>query len=203
MKGNKRTCADNRIGLERTAKASQRDSGSSQREEPESQEGWATGEPEEVCCHSDQCGLFFFWLPLLHASHVLGSGCHDNSTTPVSHSAEIGSEKKRNQTEWKGTESGMIRVWKKGMEKFAFLVLGSFQHVVVNFYFLSWFRMLSGAFKVSFSLIHVTSRLLYLHKWQNVFKDILMVDNHIFPAISSSFPAVCVFLIASLCCGPC
>lgn len=57
--------------------------------------------PEEVCCHSDRCGLFFFWLPLLHAGHVLGSGCHDNPTTPVSHTAVTGRERETDKTEGK------------------------------------------------------------------------------------------------------
>lgn len=59
---------------------------------PVSQEGRAAEDPEEVCCHSERCGLFFFWLPLLHAGHVLGCGNHDNPTTLVSHTAEIESE---------------------------------------------------------------------------------------------------------------
>lgn len=97
---------DNQSRLDRRAKAPQRKcSGSNQWEGPVSQEGWATEDPEEVCCHSDQCGLFFFWLPLLHAGHILGSGYHDNSTTLVSHIAEIESERKRSHTEDK---SGMI-----------------------------------------------------------------------------------------------
>lgn len=80
----------------------------SKRERPVSQEGWAAEDPEEVCCHSDQCGLFFFWLPLLHAGHVLGSGYHDKPTTPVSHIAEkeSGSERRRDQT-------GRVGRWKK------------------------------------------------------------------------------------------
>ncbi|XP_035764910.1 tyrosine-protein phosphatase non-receptor type 4 [Neolamprologus brichardi] len=57
-------------------------------------------DPEEVCCHSDQCGLFFFWLPLQHAGHILGSGCHDNPNTPVGHIAEKEKDGEQRNREW-------------------------------------------------------------------------------------------------------
>lgn len=38
--------------------------------------------PEEVCCHGDQCGLFFFWMRL-NTGLILDAGYRDNPTTPM------------------------------------------------------------------------------------------------------------------------
>lgn len=120
--------------------------GSNQRAGPVSRKGWAAEDPEEVCCHSDQCGLFFFWLPLLHAGHVLGSGYHDNPTTPVSHIAEIESEREKPN---RGREEQRVGRWwfqKTEMENVSLSLYWHWsplmlsvvlQHVRVNFYFTS------------------------------------------------------------------
>lgn len=100
-------------------------------EKPEAQEGWAAEDPEEVCCHSDQCGLFFFWLPLLHEHHVLGSGNHNNPTTPVSHIAEKESKREKARPT-RGRESGTIKTRNGGSKFVLFWCLHFYFNMFVN-----------------------------------------------------------------------
>lgn len=61
--------------------------------------------PEEVCCHGDQCGLFFFWIPLccMQATYWdLVAMTTPPPTTPVSHIAEIERTEEPNREKWDG-----------------------------------------------------------------------------------------------------
>lgn len=91
-----RMCADKRGRWGRKGEGeTEKGGGSNRREGPASQERMR--DPEEVCCHGDQCGLFFFWMLLTACGPRIGIRLPCQPSTNPSHSHRWSGERARNQ----------------------------------------------------------------------------------------------------------